>query len=232
MGTRVASQREVARRLGISHTALQKAQRSGRIAPELDGAWDVAKVRAQLARTADPARRVVFMKGAQVGATTVRTNWFGYVIHHTPGPMLAVQPTTELAKRFSDQRIDPLIEGTPAIRERVAPARSRTEHLGHHDRRNDERAHDLAHASDESLVGRAHSSLPQRPRREHRAATLDVHPLGAVPIRNGDGSVDLAFCRLCVSADGRKVEGWRLTPAACGVACGNYGRERSGSTRR
>jgi phage terminase large subunit GpA-like protein len=72
-----------------------------------------------------PARRVVFMKGAQVGATTVGTNWIGYVVHHAPGPMLAVQPTTELAKRFSDQRIDPLIEETPAIRERVAPARSR-----------------------------------------------------------------------------------------------------------
>jgi hypothetical protein len=57
MGTRVASQREVARRLGISHTALQKAQRSGRIAPEPDGGWDVEKVRAQLARTADPARK-------------------------------------------------------------------------------------------------------------------------------------------------------------------------------
>jgi hypothetical protein len=53
----VASQREVARRLGISHTMVQKAVRSGRIAPEPDGCWDVAKVRAQLASTADPARK-------------------------------------------------------------------------------------------------------------------------------------------------------------------------------
>jgi phage terminase large subunit GpA-like protein len=74
---------------------------------------------------AHPARRVVFMKGAQVGGTECGNNWIGYVIHHAPGPMLAVQPTTELAKRFSDQRIDPLVEETPAIRERVAPARSR-----------------------------------------------------------------------------------------------------------
>ena len=72
-----------------------------------------------------PARRVVFMKGAQVGGTECGNNWIGYVIHHAPGPMLAVQPTTELAKRFSDQRIDPLVEETPAIRQRVAPARSR-----------------------------------------------------------------------------------------------------------
>ena len=34
----------------------------------------------------------------------------GYVIHHAPGPVLAVQPSVELAKRFSQQRIDPLIE--------------------------------------------------------------------------------------------------------------------------
>ena len=52
-------------------------------------------------------------------------NWIGYVIHHAPGPMLAVQPSVELAKRFSQQRIDPLIEESPALREKVAPARSR-----------------------------------------------------------------------------------------------------------
>jgi len=115
-----------------------------------------------------PARRVVFMKGAQVGATTVGTNWIGYVVHHAPGPMLAVQPTTELAKRFSDQRIDPLIEETPAIRERVAPEHSRTEHPGHHDRRNDERAHDLAHARAHRLLRRADGVLREWRSGEHR----------------------------------------------------------------
>ncbi len=55
---RVASQREVARRLGLSHTALQKAQRSGRIAPEADGLWDIDKVRTHLAASSDPARQM------------------------------------------------------------------------------------------------------------------------------------------------------------------------------
>ena len=72
-----------------------------------------------------PARRVVFMKSAQVGATTSGSNWIGYVIHHAPGPMLAVQPTVELAKRFSRQRIEPLIAESPALRERVKPSRAR-----------------------------------------------------------------------------------------------------------
>jgi phage terminase large subunit GpA-like protein len=72
-----------------------------------------------------PARRVVFMKAAQVGATEAGNNWIGFVVHHAPGPMLAVQPTVELAKRFSRQRIDPLFDETPELRERIKPSRAR-----------------------------------------------------------------------------------------------------------
>ena len=72
-----------------------------------------------------PCQRVAFMKGSQVGATESGGNWIGYVIHHAPGPMLAVQPSVELAKRFSQQRIDPLIEESPVLRQKVAPSRSR-----------------------------------------------------------------------------------------------------------
>ena len=73
----------------------------------------------------DPTQRIVFMKAAQVGATEAGNNWIGFVIHQAPGPMLAVQPTVELAKRNSRQRIDPLIDESPELRERVKPARSR-----------------------------------------------------------------------------------------------------------
>ena len=73
----------------------------------------------------NPARRIVFMKGTQTGGTEAGNNWRGYIMHHVPAPMLAEQPTVELAKRFSRQRIDPLLEETPALRERVAPARAR-----------------------------------------------------------------------------------------------------------
>jgi phage terminase large subunit GpA-like protein len=73
----------------------------------------------------DAMQRVVFMKAAQVGATEAGNNWIGFAIHQAPGPMLAVQPTVELAKRNSRQRIDPLIDESPELRERVKPARSR-----------------------------------------------------------------------------------------------------------
>ncbi|MET4129957.1 phage terminase large subunit family protein [Roseovarius sp. MBR-6] len=72
-----------------------------------------------------PAQRVSFMKAAQVGATEAGNNWIGFVIHHAPGPMLAVLPTVEMAKRTSRGRIDPLIAESPTLRERVNPARSR-----------------------------------------------------------------------------------------------------------
>ena len=72
-----------------------------------------------------PVEKVIFMKGAQIGGTEAGNNWIGYVIHHAPGPMLAVQPTVDMAKRWSKQRIAALIDSTPVLRERVKEARAR-----------------------------------------------------------------------------------------------------------
>lgn len=75
--------------------------------------------------TSSSVQRVVFMKGAQVGGTEAGNNWIGYVIHHAPGPMLAVQPTVETAKRNSKQRIAPLIDECSALRDLVKEPRAR-----------------------------------------------------------------------------------------------------------
>jgi hypothetical protein len=50
----VTSLRALARGLGLSHTALQKAARAGRILPEPDGRWDPERVRRDMAATALP----------------------------------------------------------------------------------------------------------------------------------------------------------------------------------
>jgi phage terminase large subunit GpA-like protein len=65
------------------------------------------------------------MKGAQVGGTEMACNWLGYVIDQAAAPFLFVEPTVELAKRLSRQRIDPMIQESPALRARVRPSRSR-----------------------------------------------------------------------------------------------------------
>lgn len=70
-------------------------------------------------------QKVVFMAGAQLGKTECINNVVGYMIAHAPGPALFVQPTIEMAKRLSKQRLDSLIHETPVLSEKVAPARSR-----------------------------------------------------------------------------------------------------------
>lgn len=75
--------------------------------------------------SSSPVQRVVFMAGAQVGKSETGNNWLGYVIHHAPGPMLLVQPTVDTAKRFSKQRLAPMIEETPILHERIAANASR-----------------------------------------------------------------------------------------------------------
>lgn len=72
-----------------------------------------------------PTQRIVFMKSSQVGGSECGFNWLGYIIHLTPAPAMMVQPTEDLAKKISKQRIEPMIDETPVLRERVAQARER-----------------------------------------------------------------------------------------------------------
>lgn len=69
--------------------------------------------------------RVVLMKASQIGATEAINNWIGFVIHLAPGPFLMVQPTQDLAKKVSKQRIATAILETEVLSERIAQPRER-----------------------------------------------------------------------------------------------------------
>jgi hypothetical protein len=49
------SNRELARQLGVSETAVRRAEKAGRIKREADGAWDLAKVKAAWSDNTDQA---------------------------------------------------------------------------------------------------------------------------------------------------------------------------------
>jgi hypothetical protein len=54
---RTASNRALARQLGVSETAVRRAEKAGRIGREADGSWDLVKVRAAWAGNTDPAQQ-------------------------------------------------------------------------------------------------------------------------------------------------------------------------------
>ncbi|MEO1511999.1 MAG: terminase gpA endonuclease subunit, partial [Planctomycetota bacterium] len=75
--------------------------------------------------TGSSVERVVFVKGAQLGGTEAGLNWLGYIVHNAPGLALLVMPSLDMARRNTRTRIDPMIEATPVLRERIAPPRAK-----------------------------------------------------------------------------------------------------------
>lgn len=61
------------------------------------------------------ATKIVFMKGAQCGATEAGGNWLGYIMHWQPAPAMVVWPTVDMAKKNSKLRIGELISASPEL---------------------------------------------------------------------------------------------------------------------
>lgn len=68
---------------------------------------------------------VVFQKPAQIGGSEALNNVMGYFMHQDPSPILLVQIGEKEARAYSKERIAPMIEATPVLRDRVAAAKSR-----------------------------------------------------------------------------------------------------------
>lgn len=68
----------------------------------------------------------VLQAGTQLGKSECLYNWIGYIIDQAPGPVMLMNPTTDMAKKISKQRIAPLIEESPVLRGKVREAKARS----------------------------------------------------------------------------------------------------------
>ena len=67
--------------------------------------------------------KIVCMTSAQVGKTEILNNICGFFLVHDPCPLLILLPTLELARAWSVDRLGPMINSTPAIRDQIGESR-------------------------------------------------------------------------------------------------------------
>ena len=74
-----------------------------------------------------PARRVTFVKAAQLGGSEAGLNLLGQIMAEQPAPVLVMLPSIDMMRGYNRLKLDPLISSTPALRQRVEDLVSRDE---------------------------------------------------------------------------------------------------------
>lgn len=69
--------------------------------------------------------KVVAEKPVQIGMTTSAVIWACFTMDRSPTTMLFFEPTIDMAKDLTKDKLDPIIQATPALRGKVKEARSR-----------------------------------------------------------------------------------------------------------
>lgn len=72
-----------------------------------------------------PCTDITLMKCVQIGGTQIGVNWIGYVIDRAPTAMLVFEPTKELAKKISKEKVKDMLELTDCLRGKVRDPRER-----------------------------------------------------------------------------------------------------------
>lgn len=75
----------------------------------------------------DPCREVAFLGSAQVAKTQAGINTFGTIACRTPAPMLTVLPSEGEVNKYVNLKLNPAIEATPELKEKVSEQKSRDE---------------------------------------------------------------------------------------------------------
>jgi phage terminase large subunit GpA-like protein len=88
------------------------------------GRWKTSRVpylRGPMDAITDPrVRRVTVMKSARIGATqAIVVNTIGYCIHQEPTSIIVGVPTIGDAQKFSKSILDPMLDVTPVVRDRI-----------------------------------------------------------------------------------------------------------------
>lgn len=74
----------------------------------------------------DPrVEHITMVSSSQIGKTECELNIIGYIIDQDPGSILYIQPTLDDAKKFSRQRIAPMIRDSKTLRKKVSDVKSR-----------------------------------------------------------------------------------------------------------
>jgi phage terminase large subunit GpA-like protein len=73
-----------------------------------------------------PARRVTFLKSAQIGGSECALNMIGQVMAETPAPVLVMLPSIDMMRGYNRLKLDPMITASPALSARVEEVTARS----------------------------------------------------------------------------------------------------------
>ena len=160
----------------VRMTVSQWADRYRMLSPESSpepGPWRTSRVpylREIMNTLGDPlVRKVVWVACSQSAKTELLNNYVGHSVDQNPGPILVVQPSLEIAKTWSKDRLVPMIRDTPCLRGKVADAKAR--HSGN------TVLHKVFPAGHLSIVGaNSPSGLASRPIRDVLFDEVDRYP--------------------------------------------------------
>ncbi len=106
-----------------------KERRLAKEAGSSSGRWRTSTVEIargpMLAATEPGVHVITAMVATQLLKTSLLENIVGFHAHRDPCPILLVQPKEDAAEQFSKERIGPLINATPALRELVGTVKTR-----------------------------------------------------------------------------------------------------------
>ena len=117
------------RALTVSQWADSHRELSGKQAGER-GRWRTARnpILREIMDAMSASSRVTdiwVMKSSQVGVTEATVNFLGYCMDHAPAPVMVLMPTLDSRDKWKAQKLNPLLQDTPVIRDLLGGQRSR-----------------------------------------------------------------------------------------------------------